>query len=391
MLNIQGLLSKNVNKLQSKELSIVFQHNDIVLMTETWLGDEALVQVNGFTHFKLNRTVKKRNTKRNSGGLIAYIRNELVTDGMLFLTDSDDIMWLRLEGSSFNNQDDIFICLSYNVPEGSSRQGLIDNIDIYDRIADHMVHIQNITNNHCVFLICGDFNARISNYADYVEDDSAEHIHVLPDDYLVDTPLGRVSEDKGFNRYGSQMLDFCKETGLRIVNGRVGSDKGIGKCTYVGSAGKSVVDYVIASQCLFPVINTFEVSDPNLLSDHCIVQFSIILHDSVLDAESETSSGSFCNYKYVWKNNEVESYQNALQSEDVQGTLNDLKTNISNLKTADELNSNVKSFQETIESVCNPLFKKDISKARVQNFSTFNESNQPWFSENCKQKRDVFF
>ena len=187
------------------------------------------------------------------------------------------------------------------------------------------------------------------------------------------------------------MLDFCKETGLRIVNGRVGNDKGIGKCTYVGSAGKSVVDYVIASQCLFPVINTFEVSNPNLLTDHCIVQFSVILHDSVLDAESDTSSGSFCNYRYVWKDNEVESYQNALQSEDIQGTLNDLKTNISNFTTADELNLNVKSYQETIESVCNPLFKKDISKSRVQNYSTFNESNQRWFSENCKQKRYVFF
>ena len=38
----------------------------------------------------------------------------------------------------------------------------------------------------------------ISNFHDYVEDDTVEHIHVLPDDYLVDTPLGRVSEDKGF-------------------------------------------------------------------------------------------------------------------------------------------------------------------------------------------------
>ena len=61
-----------------------------------------------------------------------------------------------------------------------------------------MVHIQNITNDKCVFLICGDFNARISNFPDYVEDDTAEHIHVLPDDYLVDTLLGGVSEDKGF-------------------------------------------------------------------------------------------------------------------------------------------------------------------------------------------------
>ena len=125
---------------------------------------KGLADISGFIHFKLNRTVKKRNTKRNSGGLIAYIPNELVTDGILFMTASDDIMimLLKLEGSSFSDQDNIFICLSYNVPEGSSRQGLINNIDIYDRIADHMVHIQNITNNKCVFLICGDFNARIS-------------------------------------------------------------------------------------------------------------------------------------------------------------------------------------------------------------------------------------
>ena len=64
----------------------------------------------------------------------------------------------------------------------------------------------------------------------------------------------------------------------------------------------------MVSQCLFSAINTFEVLDPNILSDHCIVQFSVILHDSVLNAESDNSSGSYSNYKYVKKNNEVESY-----------------------------------------------------------------------------------
>ena len=57
----------------------------------------------------------------------------------------------------------------------------------------------------------------------------------------------------------------------------------------------------------------------------------------------------------------------------------------------DELNQNVKSFQEIIEEVCNPLFKKDISKPRVQNCPIVDESNQPWFNGNCKQKREVFF
>ena len=74
-------------------------------------------------------------------------------------------------------------CVCYNVPEGSSRQGMIDNTDIFDRISEHVVHIQNITDNRCTFLICGDFNAGTASYPDYVEDDNSVHMHVLPDDY----------------------------------------------------------------------------------------------------------------------------------------------------------------------------------------------------------------
>ena len=53
-------------------------------LTEAWLGDEANVQVNGFKYYQLNRTLRERNVKRDSGGLIVYIREELVTDNTLF-------------------------------------------------------------------------------------------------------------------------------------------------------------------------------------------------------------------------------------------------------------------------------------------------------------------
>ena len=55
--------------------------------------------------------------------------------------------------------------------------------------------------------------------------------------------------------------------------------------------------------------------------------------------------------------------------------------------SAYDLNLNVKSFQEIIDSVCKPLFKKSISKSNVNKCSTFNEINQPCFNENCKQKK----
>ena len=43
----------------------------------------------------------------------------------------------------------------------------------------------------------------------------------------------------------------------------------------VSSIGKSVVDYVIASQSLFSRINIFSVNEPNILTDHCVIIFSL--------------------------------------------------------------------------------------------------------------------
>ena len=46
---------------------------------------------------------------------------------------------------------------------------------------------------------------------------------------------------------------MCRQTGLRILNGRVGNDLTIGKCTFVGSRGSSLIDYV------------FTINDPNIV------------------------------------------------------------------------------------------------------------------------------
>ena len=78
LLNIQGLISKRSNKLQSKELIQIFQHNDFILLTEIWTNDMSDISVDGFTVFQLKRTCKKRNAKRDSGGIAQYIKDSLV-------------------------------------------------------------------------------------------------------------------------------------------------------------------------------------------------------------------------------------------------------------------------------------------------------------------------
>ena len=108
------------------------------------------------------------------------------------------------------------------------------------------------------FLLCGDYNARSSNKPDFVTDDDTVHISVLPDDYVTDTQLSRYSQDEGhINSNVHYLLDFCKQTGLRLMNGRVGNDEGVGKYTFVGSRGSSLVDYVLASQFFFLLFKIF--------------------------------------------------------------------------------------------------------------------------------------
>ena len=77
-LNINGLISKRTNKIKTREFQDILDNSDVVLLTETWkyLSD---IKINHFETFELHRREKKENAKRNSGGLIVYIRDKFVT------------------------------------------------------------------------------------------------------------------------------------------------------------------------------------------------------------------------------------------------------------------------------------------------------------------------
>ena len=104
-----------------------------------------------------------------------------------------------------------------------------------------------MTNNKCIFLLAGDWNARVGNRLDFVENESLFNLDMLPNDYIEDTYIPRKSQDVNVNDYGLRFLEFLKLTGFKIMNGKVGDDKNIGKFTCVKHAGSSVVDYVIQS------------------------------------------------------------------------------------------------------------------------------------------------
>ena len=71
-------------------------------------------------------------------------------------------------------------------------------IQVFDRL---LLHIEQIKSNDIdididyKFFICSDFNARVGELKDFVAGDNSRYIDALPDDYISDTELKRVSED----------------------------------------------------------------------------------------------------------------------------------------------------------------------------------------------------
>ena len=117
-------------------------------------------------------------------------------------------------------------------------------------------------------LIVGDFNSCSGILNDIEETDLSllKHATTCPDIYeatdtrrlreMNDVPLKRSSQDIGRpNALGYQLTDFCKNNDMIILNGRLGSDKGIGKVT---SRECSVVDYAIASPLMLLYFRKFE-------------------------------------------------------------------------------------------------------------------------------------
>ena len=80
-------------------------------------------------------------------------------------------------------------------------------------------------------ILCVDFNSRTGRAPDY--------------DIKINVLNERYNEDGVINKYGRSLLMFCINTELKIGNGRMFDDKGIGRYTNYSPMGASTIDYVL--------------------------------------------------------------------------------------------------------------------------------------------------
>ena len=207
---------------------------------------------------------------RASGGMSLLVHKSLMSFFSIIISDSYHF-WCKLNRQASNGERDLYICFLYIPPSTSTllKSGISLN---FDTLQAECASFEE----KGLVLIFGDTNARTNNINDFIENDEVDDYLPIDDQYLPDLTLEkRINVDKSpSNTNGTAMIEFCKSTGFRILNGRIDKNNSSG-FTCFSSNGNSVVDYALLKQDLFHLIKSFRVNEVTDLSNHCALEIEI--------------------------------------------------------------------------------------------------------------------
>jgi hypothetical protein len=270
-LNVHGELSRGVYAIMQDA-----QHPyDIFVFTETWLAVDAKPpELEGYDAF--NHTRPRRNDGRRRGGICVYIKQRPGLNVTTVYVHPDTFyMSLRLVFASKPARPQapplqIFCC--YFPPDDGRTLSRSKTAAVWESFSDHVAEAIGLGH----VLVVGDLNARTAAEPDYP---AVAHVFTgMEELFSTDRPplcSVRCSADTGpVNTAGRRLLGMCKRTNMRIVNGRKPGDEQ-GAVTFPASnGGGSLVDYVLASPALMPLIPDLHVL-PAPSSDHQAVTFHV--------------------------------------------------------------------------------------------------------------------
>ena len=286
-LNVGGLSTKYDLGL----INNIFKENDVICLSET--------KTNFYENFPFDNfkpiPMPIQSEKYKFGGvhgLCIYVRDDIF-DEVQVLNDhtvTDCVLWVKLSIKS--SKFSIYLGAVY-IPHENSKY--FTN-DIFDSIIFDVASLKSKTD--IPFLLLGDFNSRTGTLDDFMEVDPelVEYFDLEHDSNAKELfnyynlPLKRANEDKIVNKNGTNLIELCKTTDLKIVNGRMGHDKNKGQITCRTGMGNSSIDYAVISKDMIPMINDFLVDDydRSLSDSHSGLRLNIVTSSDKFSSLSES-------------------------------------------------------------------------------------------------------
>ena len=91
----------------------------MIILCETWTSELSNIDLAGYESFSVHRK-RPRNAKRDSGGIIAYIKSHLSPGIELLKQGTSEIIWFKLCKQFFGFANDVLLCVCYIVPDNST-------------------------------------------------------------------------------------------------------------------------------------------------------------------------------------------------------------------------------------------------------------------------------
>lgn len=248
--NIHGLSHNTLgDKIMNKDFLNNISKIDFIFLIETW--SNADIDLPCFKAFVSNTTIPRTDKAcRISGGITLLYKAEYEKH-ISIAKKSENLLWCKISKDLLSTNTDLFICGVYIPPEKSV---YFDN-EIFEQLENDIISFSSKGKT----MILGDFNARTSKLDDFVSKDGNNFIIDASENCML--PKNRENFDNNINNHGKQLINTCKNTDMRIINGRTKGDS-LGRPTFHGKNGTSVIDYIICDQDTFQRVNNFIVKPP---------------------------------------------------------------------------------------------------------------------------------
>ena len=309
MWNINGLTQA---KHTDDNFKTAVNSVDILFLVETWLSKNIeMKDMYTFSHVRPKHT----KAKRFSGGITIIIRKELKSGVKIIQYNSPYFLWVKLDRKFFSLDSDMYVCGVYMPPETSTiYQTYPEPFELLETDILKFSQLGSVA-------LLGDFNARTAEQEDVLLNDSPADNHhlVLPDYYENDFECRRRrSMDRSVNSFVRKLLEICKGSRMRILNGRAVGDQ-IGNFTSHQTKGQSVVDYAIIEDTLLDRVSSFNVHPPHYLSDHSLIQFGLKVN--IIIPQTDQNGTRLLDPEFIWTDHDNTIFSKVISSRVVRDKL----------------------------------------------------------------------
>ena len=279
-------------------------------------------------------------------------------------------------------------CVIYIPPEGS----IYSNIDIFDTLESDLTELN--PDNDLEICLLGKINSHSNNDSDCVllDNNIIQNIdmHNIYDIISIEELgfTGRFNSDNSqIDNNGHRLLEICRWLNINIANGRLGSDKFLGRKTCKAS---TVVDYAVLSPLLFTLIEDFKILpfDPMMSDVHCCIFISLscrpdehlIMNDQIENVNTTIHRATLDVSKQDFvllnlDNDDIPQFINHMDSLDGNYTKKDVDLLTSQcaslLYTAADVTGLIKSSNSVVSSILGRRTSRNITR--------------PWFDHECRR------